>query len=324
MWRANRTQEQAEEATSRVNLRKLGAGELACAGCGIGIRSTVIEQVSTSFGTVIVTTLSRCSVCSDRVHSAEELAQAHPAVVGRLGSIEYAISVIEASLGALDALAFSPTESLEMVRSDRLLRLATQYLPRAGSAARWSARFAPTIVFGADPEAASVARWSHLSEKELNDLRTAFASFLKARIDGPVAVRPPADGAAGCLLCGLGSLTVMRSQANNAWGSICQAETHTLGGRPRPEPAVGYLCPVCRRAAEGVGSLGPTAAEVALIDYLGVRMRIEGVQLPLFRAWIGLPEGSSSNETPWAHIADLSRLRARLELANRGPFRDKP
>ncbi|HTN57838.1 MAG TPA: hypothetical protein VL043_06200, partial [Protaetiibacter sp.] len=73
---------------------------------------------------------------------------------------------------------------------------------------------------------------------------------------GPVT--PPDDGARGCLLCGVGTLTGRLSEREMLWGDRREFGLAVLGGRGR---AIGYLCPSCRVALRDAGAFGQPAID---------------------------------------------------------------
>jgi hypothetical protein len=138
----------------------------------------------------------------------------------------------------------------------------------------------------------------------------------------------------GCLLCGIGAITVLASDVSTAWGALTKAETRAVGGKRRPQPVHGYLCPRCRGVVDKLGGIGMTAVENSICDYLGITRtafdRIEalreseGLRIALGSptatsiptppaAWCTLPPGTPTNSRPWQHLGDLTELRGGLQ-----------
>ena len=148
----------------------------------------------------------------------------------------------------------------------------------------------------------------------------------------PLPHRSTVPTPGGCLLCGVGAVTIPavqvrrhggRAQAQrDLWRSITPPPL-SLGGRGSPEALNGYACPACAEAISSAGSVGATAMERALLAHLGksadpdqrdVAERLRGQDLRLI-GWGALAhsairrgeEPPSANEQPWGHL-DISAL----------------
>lgn len=321
-----------------MNLSTLEPGELACRDCGVRVDNPreVEEMISferewlMSNGYVhtqreeALTPVSRCPVCTERLQVAQRLVDEHPAVFERLGMAPTPLNIIEAALAGLDALGIFEQATRGLVSTDAQLRHLIQWMPQVGAASRFTANLVPIARVGftngphsSGPGTCSAGRWGHLSTELKLALQEAYVGMLRARHDGPVDVEPPEDGARACLMCGIGTINVLRSRSYNVWGRRYEIEPSTVGGRPMPVPVAGYLCEKDRSLVEQYG-VGLTALEHAVIDSMGLTMTIVGdVEIPWLLAWVALPEGTPPHKVPWAHI-DTDMLRDQLERVNAG------
>jgi hypothetical protein len=303
--------------------KSLPEGALACRSCGVLVAIPMTVEKVVAYGRqrrlgagimdvqeqTDTYAMTLCGQCSGVRQHASRLVDEHPRLAAQLGSRSYAADRIEAGLLALDALGVKAKRTAALVSTDRDLRMLLKLLPGRGT---WAARFTPITDFDADPASASPTRWGHLTDEESQSLRDDFAALLHARIASPSPVVPP-GGPPACMLCGVGAVSVLPTQAEDAWGRIRSANPGTLGGRRRPEPIRGHLCTECASAADDVGALGMTALEKALFRFLGVKRRdLDDVQLAGARAWIALPDGARPNATPWEHISNLADVKRDL------------
>ena len=312
---------------SRIRLPRRGGstelpeGALACRDCGAAVRRPITVEKLTSYGVVRVfsngaqipedrkteLTMTRCDACSARLARAEAITDAHPLVMQPLGARSYALALVDAALTVFDALGMKPARAAMLTRTDNDLRQMLDLLPAAGSHAWWVAKFVPTMGAGVDPRSCAPSRWGHIPPALEQRLRDSYAALLRARTDKPIQVRPP-DGRA-CLLCGIGAVMGLPSTAEHLWGCETAIVAATVGGRGRPEPISGYLCPECGAVADSVGAIGPTVLERSLAEFLGVhRSDQRFVEIDGIRAWAVLPDGTPPNKTRWAHEPNLEEL----------------
>jgi hypothetical protein len=259
---------------------------------------------------------TRCVACRTRFAIAEGLVRDHEFVRRRTGSRKYVVRMVDAALMTIDALGLPLADAAKIAATDRGLFRLIQTLPAAGSRATWAARFSPTLMLGVDPMSGASARWSHVTPDEQQNLRDAFTSLLGLLHDPMQKFPAPPDGAAGCLLCGVGEFESLRSvaHAGGVWTGPFRARTRQLGGAGSADAVHGYLCRPCAASVEKAGgALGAQSLEQALIDALGVSVdpaleaRLVGLQ-----AWCALPLGTPPNKTAWGHVdleqaADLLR-----------------
>ena len=103
------------------------------------------------------------------------------------------------------------------------------------------------------------------------------------------------------MFCGVASIITLPSRAHLAW-SPQTALPGSLGGSPSPERITGHLCAPCRSACDGVGSIGATAMERALLTHHLAPLRtVNASQLVGLKAW-SVARGAIPSVTPWAHI----------------------
>jgi uncharacterized protein YlaI len=241
--------------------------------------------------------VARCDECADRLGRAEALVTVHG--LGRVfGTV--AADKLDAALAALDVIGIRGDRTAVLTRTPAATRELVAAVAHIGAAASWSAR----IILGGDPRASAPRRWSGISSELVQAAGEEYKALIHRRAEVPFPFTPPADGAQGCLLCGIGTLTVKESNAKAAWGEQRQARLGTLGGRSRPEPVKGYVCPTCRASVDEVGgALGMPAVEHAVLRHLGYRLPWGHIEAwPGVVAWAALRPGTAPNSGPWAHL----------------------
>lgn len=257
--------------------------------------------------------VATCPTCAARRERAGELLDRHPLLRGRIGSRSVGVDRVDAALMALDALGAS-----DDLATGRDVVLALRNLTGAANSATWGARYAPLLKLDAGDNQTAAERWSFLDGEQTTTLREAYGRFLRARTFSAAMVPPPTsedrhEAVRGCMLCGIGTVKIVeRDQARAIWGPMLSAPPSVLRGRPSPEPIYGYACPDCRAsmARHGVQSLGLSAVDAALGDFLDVRVLdpwsevgIDNQRLRFLhslRAWA--VTGREPNATPWAHL----------------------
>ena len=207
---------------------------------------------------------------------AVHLVAEHPVLAAKIGSPAVAEHRVEAALLGLVALdvrvpaMFTDDEALALVR----------HLTAAGVGAKWTSRFSPVLVAGADPQTCVITAWAHLMPGARQQLRTGYANLLKQRVarsapdvrlpppsppDGGPEVVPIPDG---CLICGRSQVPMSAVEVARAGGRQRAAEQvwtpqlvfpTALGGRRSPRLLSGHLCVDCAEATASVGSIGPTS-----------------------------------------------------------------
>ena len=270
------------------------------------------------------TTFARCADCDVRRASARVLLAAHPRVSAQLGH-DVALYRTECALAALAAVDQQPpSQPSETVFASLLRNLA---LP--GALACWQSRFAPVLAKGADPTTCNPYPWAHLPNDLREQVLAGVALLLAERAAvsaAPVRLPPPADRLPGCLLCGVGHVAVVAARVvrlggrqaaqRDVWQPLTATPT-SLGGQPSPERVAGYACPQCHDAIAGVGAVGETAMERALVAYLrsagreDEATRIRQADDVRLVGWAALADAAkrrrvampSPNDQAWAHLA---------------------
>jgi hypothetical protein len=306
-------------------IQNLGADELACMDCGQRIFNPTStgklfaiarERITPQGDRVVADTMAeidvaRCHVCEARVARAESLLNLYPTTRLALGSRSFAVDKVLAVLQAVDMLGISPKTIDRLLGSERLLRVMIDELTLAGRAASWSRRFAPVWAAEADIQTCASRPWVAVDADVRQRLRDSFARVLNAEQDRPTDFPIPDGGAAGCLLCGVGSIRALRSQGlrGGLWSGAYFAQPGTMGGRRTPELVKGFLCSACAVTADEVGALGARALELALMRFVGVEITpLLEAQIVGLLAWCALPRGTKPNSRPWQHVPDLESV----------------
>lgn len=311
----------ASEPTSLVPIDRaivaLHPLALACLSCGVEVaRAEVTERVPVVSvtldrthpvgpreGSTVRLTMTRFARCAQTQTRARDLLAEHPLFLGRYGTA--AEHRLECALNALDVIAVTPR-----TRTERDVALLLQHMTIVGGLGRWIARFSPMQIERAEVLTAAARPWSHVGEDLRGEMRDNYAALLADRTETPVMVAAPRDDdgqPGGCLFCGVGAVSALRSQPP-PWHPL-RASPGSLGGRGA-SPVYGHLCPPCWQAREDAGATGPTAMESALLRHLGVRRRaLDPIELVGLIGWGGLPAGTAPNTRPWEHFYNLEALR---------------
>lgn len=305
-------------AATTTGVVPLPAGRLPCDLCGIAVRESTgivstIERAPTlptgrasAHGRVQVTNLGRCADCRELAARGAAALAARPEIAGRLGSI--------ASDRAVNALCAFAALGVGATDPPTDIGLAVRYLGVVGSICRWS---------GGAGQCAD-DRWSWLDDAQRGQLRQGQAAIMRARVEAgrpaaPTGGPPPADGPAGCLICGRGDST--------GWTRVARVPLSALGARHDGGAVVsGYLCVACGRAAHRAGSaasvLGPTTLLLALLAHLapGASARldvditeVDGLVGWAATGWHGSPP-REPNKGPFAHQEIEPETAKRLRL----------
>jgi len=305
--------------------KALPDGVLACRSCGVAVKNTDPKRVltlrpmrvlsgnppmvmSARPGTEIV--LSLCDECAERRALAESIVAKH-----RLGPVygDPAVDLLDAALCALDVLRLRGAKAAHFAGTRADARGLIENLAHVGSASTWAAKFAP-ILTGAHQHECAPRRWAHMTAEAEHLVFGAFHAMLRRQLEVAAPFAPPSvEGALrGCGLCGIGTLRVKESEADEAWGTSHQVNPGVLGGRSRPDPIRVHLCPTCRAMTAEAGAIGMGAVERALLRHVGYKT-VPGWRLNFrdLRAWAALKPGTPPNSTPWAHI-DTEGMKASL------------
>lgn len=311
-------------------LATLADGSLACRDCGVAVHNPKHIHSLTSHGREVVagqglTTvidilgefkMARCTTCSVRRSRAMMLLDEHPRFRHYLGAKEYALDQMDMVLCVPDVLGIKWPQVAGLLGSDRDLDLFRGWVAAAAADVLWSRRYSPVVDLGANTIQCAAKRWGHVTDLQEQELRNVYVEFLRARIDVPKPVPPPPGGRNGCLVCGVGTVTVRDEERDDVWGRRYTTERHALGGPGSPTKVYGYLCPTCRAVAEEVGAIGPTLLERSLMKHLGITPNpFLGVGVRGLVGWGGLPSQPGPNNRPWEHEGDLETLAREIQSA---------
>lgn len=309
-------------------LAELPEGALPCRSCGVAVQNPEPSRANVGTAPVYVpeptarlllgqghplpsaeVPLTRCDDCTERQVLAATLLDAHPRVRAANGNV--GVDRLDAALAALDLIGFRgdhDTMIETLTASDVALHETIERLSPTGAAASWSLRAVER------DGTCAVGRWGHVGSDLAQSAVAASRALFLRQFESPALVPPPADGAPACLLCGLGHLRARPSDRERAWGRRFDWDVSHLGGRPRAERAVGYLCPADRAALrDNDGAIGVAVIERALLTHLGYTLMMGAhFTRDLGRAWITLAPGSEPNAEPWAHL-NLARIRRSLD-----------
>lgn len=339
-----------------VETVRLIGDALPCGDCGCAVQtpdhSTVQKAEMVRGGRATLVPVATCSACVARDRVSVDLAQHYLPAGVTLGDYRYglkdAVSMLVDSRVAIDAAGMEPASVQSFTNPGAVLAVEIEHLSRAVRGLRWRDRLSPPTSLVADPirtvrpGAANLRPWSHLDEKDLARLRRAVSQTLVERValQAPnVALAPPglSEGevgsgrttvAAGCLYCGVGSVTMTalavarhggpEAAARMVWTQR-KVNPAALGGQRSGSLLVGHLCQPCEKAAVDVGSANSaTALESALSTFLGVSRRTAtGDEL-----WVDGLEGWGAlvaiaiarnrpapppNSEPWGHLTRAER-----------------
>jgi hypothetical protein len=303
-------------------LMKLPEGALPCRSCGAAVRHPKPEraealripmmlshaQVMMMNGLAPLDSLpaTTCDRCADRRERAVALLDAHSRVRRAHGQV--ALDRADAALAALDVLGWRGWRTgwavNPLTTSDEDVMRFIDVLAPFGAAASFN-RYARGGI-------AASSRWGHVPGVLRRDAAVAHRELLHRRFEGVGPVPPPADGVAGCLLCGLGHVKGRMSDQADLWGQLREVRPGVLGGRGA-DRIRGYLCPACRRAVEeGGGALGQPAVDRALLAQVGYRVSGGRVIRALGHAWCVLPAGTPTWDESWSHV-DTTKLRRQFD-----------
>lgn len=341
----------------------LDPDDLACADCGqivagpIAPAAVIYAQpdavslpgggVSSSVAGVEGEPLTVCSTCRDRQALADSLTDdllPNGITMDKLHLRgNQARGVVRHALAAIAALG------MQMPRADHIdaevLVLTVRRMTPVGASLAWQRRYSPIRSRTAVAHTANPRPWAHIHDDTRANLRAAYAHLMAdrlARSAPSVALAPPPLPAelghgvqavgGGCLLCGVGQVTVTALDvaraggrdlaARNTWLRMDPIGADSLGARPSPARVVGHLCPVCAGAFERVRSVGPSLLERSLLRNLDLADNGQH-ELPGLVAWAGIVAdrlraglpAPAANATPWSHLGDLGALREQIVRA---------
>ncbi|PRB04605.1 hypothetical protein CQ047_16580 [Microbacterium sp. MYb72] len=285
-------------------------GTTACAHCGTPatgptIRFDVFSRevpVGSSQGTRVeevvnggTVDLGLCDTCSATGGHAARLLDANPRIARGIGSP--ARHQVTCALNALQVIGAALPEQT----TDEALRELLELAP-LGAAARWSARFSPTLRRGSREEHAASEPWLFVGTDIRTDIRRGYAHWLARRLPP----RPAACPSGGCLLCGVGE--VMARHGDKPWRetTVNASVLSGVGGS-----VTGHLCQPCQAAQDDAGSHMLDAAILAVVDPDRAirRKRPYAPTVNGARGWA--VTGRKPNRKPFGHL-NLDGLRTSL------------
>jgi hypothetical protein len=315
----------------------LPSGSLACADCGSLASGSVVEKVisftklapigggeyTTKEHGGAVFEFGLCPMHTARRASATELLRVHnKGVRHALGDWKYATELFDGAMVALELMGASAADVDALVATDRLMLKIARELGPLGQRARWAGRFQPPTRPDADSRIYWSEPWEFEDRQAIEPIRAGVERLLHEVAEVPVLMPPPDDGTPrGCLVCGVGAISVRPSEAAQAWGPIRRMPLAALGGR---DGAVveGRLCP------EDSNLLGePPVWSISILDkslmrFLGAPANSE-YEFDNARAWaVDLPNAKPSSER-FAYLGadNLAELRSQLTPASQAARR---
>lgn len=268
--------------------------------------------------------LARCADCAERIAQARRIIARHPAVGARYGPDVAA----DRLAGVLDAVAALGVRFPRHLGEDpRTVRLLLDRMSESGGAVQWRSAYGAQEVTAAQ---AAHRPFAYVPEPILAAARAQLGVVLRysvARDQPDRAVTAPHRR--GCLMCGVGAVTVpatrlvlaggVRHAREELWRPHAVA-VQSLGGRAGRDRAEGHLCPTCEESADAAGSIGLAAMGRSL----AVRLRAVGQpdaardverlahtgELSGLLGWATEPS-ASPNSAPWEHVELPSWLEGR-------------
>lgn len=313
------------------------AGTVPCEACGLAVhesRAVGVEPLAVTLGMVrgvgvsgeremfpdtIDMPVGRCEVCEQIHRSAEGMLLGNWQVQRAIGGKEVALWRIELALYALDALGVTDPRLIDKYTGSAGALLKTiEALAVAGGQALWVTAARTRRGQQALSQPPSPQRWAHVSPATRRALNEARVSMYVAANAKPVSIEArDQDGRpTGCMLCGVGAVTALPSEADQVWVEM-MTDPETIGAQPSPDPIEGVLCPRCDAAVDKAHGIGGSAMRISVLDFLGADYGPRWDDLaPDFDAigWAALPSGTRPNVAPWEHI-DLGPLREAVARA---------
>lgn len=256
---------------------------------------------------------TRCETCALIRAAAADLLRAHPGLRASIGSQEIALHRLELALDALDALGITEPRVIDKITDTATdVHALLNHMTIPGGLARWAHGITSTHVRKASQTRVFSERWAHLTHDQKAALRRAWVELAAQRYEQPRPVACPSDDGApaGCLLCGVGAVEMLPSEARRRGAWIeAEADAVTIGGMNAPESIDGYVCPTCDLAIDQARGVGMSAMRISVLDHLGVGGYSRTVsEVDGLVGWGALPRGTKPNAEPWQHV-DLTALR---------------
>lgn len=171
---------------------------------------------------------------------------------------------------------------------------------------------AVSFAVGAKGDTCSARRFAHVDPMLRRTLRENVARWMRARLETPVPIAPPADSdRRGCVFCGVGSVVALPSKASQVWTEVYVSASALGAGNGAAGAIDGHTCPACTAAIASTDGPGVAALQAAVLRFVGYQRRsLTPPTIQGLRGW-ALVEGARPNPKPWGHV-DLAGLRRSL------------
>ncbi len=171
---------------------------------------------------------------------------------------------------------------------------------------------AVSFAVGAKAGTCSARRFAHVDPLAIRSLRESVARWMRARLETPVPIAPPADGdRRGCVFCGVGTVVALPSKAGQVWTEVYVSASALGAGNGASGAIDGHTCPACTVAIASTDGPGVAALQAAVLRFVGYERRsLTPPTIQGLRGW-ALVEGARPSRTPWQHV-DLAGLRRSL------------
>lgn len=252
---------------------------------------------------------TRCDDCTHRRILAESLLVQYPAAARGHGNV--GVDRLDAALAALDCAGLFNGFGLklkQLTEDDMRVRDLIRFMAVLGAEASWVTQRIATP---------SARPWAHVSTELRKEINAAVRNLIRRPFEPILMFVPPGSlhgtSPPGCLFCGVQAVKARESTGELVWGRLVRVDPGVVGGKPRPEPVEGYLCPPCRSAFDSEGAIGMRAVERALMAFLGYHA-IPGWNLTFntVHAFAALRPGTEPSAKPWAHL-DTKAIKVALD-----------
>jgi len=247
--------------------------------------------------------MTTCAACNGLRAEATRLAAEFPSgcrTTDYLLMGERAVMAVEGCLAALQLLS-----ARHEIRGARQLRLLLREILPSVPQITWEGRFVPYADHDAKSETGAARPWAHVPAEVVAATRTAWAAWLRARVERPRPIAAPT--AAACYLCGVGTVEALPSHAHHAWHTL-RVRPSALGASRAAKDLTTDVRATCHAAYAELRGWGPTLLEQLVMRAAGLEgnARWQQVEVSGLRAW-GTMGRTVPNPTPWAHL-DLAQL----------------
>lgn len=280
----------------------LPAGALPCRVCGIAVSDPRAHAAPTiiarryGFDGRLIAEDEQAAVYCDTCAAVE--AEVRPLMIRHL----IAGPQVERVAGVLHALDALGGPAVTFADDDDLLALM-EAIPAAASVG---------FAGGAKVGTCSARRFAHVDPILRRTLRENVARWMRARLETPVPIAPPADSdRRGCVFCGVGTVVAKPSESSRVWTETFVSASALGGGNGATGAIEGHTCPACTAAIASTDGAGVAALQAAVLAFVGYQRRsLTPPTVNGLRGW-ALVAGARPNAKPWQHV-DLAGLRRSL------------